>query len=112
MSDTIFGKIIRKEIPAEVVYENPRVIAFRDVRPQAPTHILVLPKSALKDPHSATTADQALLGELIVAAGDIAKAEGLTESGYRLVINAGKFQEVPHLHVHLLGGRPMAWPPG
>ena len=112
MSDTIFGKIIRKEIPAELVYENPRIIAFRDIRPQAPTHILVLPKAALKDPHSATAGDQALLGELVLAAGDIAKAEGLTESGYRLVINAGKFQEVPHLHIHLLGGRPMNWPPG
>ena len=109
---TIFGKIIRKEIPADLVFESERVLAFRDIKPQAPTHILIVPKKPIKDLHSATKEDQVIVAEMLLVAADLARAEGLTESGYRVVVNAGAFQEVPHLHFHLLGGRNMKWPPG
>ncbi|WKZ56401.1 MAG: histidine triad nucleotide-binding protein [Bdellovibrionota bacterium] len=109
---TIFAKIIRKEIPAAIVYENERILAFKDIAPQAPTHILVIPKKALADVAAAKEDDAALLGELLLSAAHIAKEQGLTD--YRIVINNGAEagQTVFHLHLHLLGGRPMRWPPG
>ena len=112
--DTIFGKIIRKEIPADIVYESSSVLAFRDIAPQAPTHIVIIPKKPLADVGAATAEDKELLGELSLAAGEIARQQGVAESGYRLVINTGRDggQTVFHLHVHLLAGRSLGWPPG
>ena len=110
----IFQKIIDKEVPAKIVYEDERVLAFRDVNPKAPTHILVVPKKALARISEAAAGDEPLLGHLLTVAVGIARQVGIGESGYRLVINNGPHagESVPHLHVHLLGGRPMAWPPG
>jgi histidine triad (HIT) family protein len=107
--DTIFSKIMRKEIPAQIVFESETVVAFRDINPQAPVHVLIVPRKLLKDVSAAEQDDRALL-----AARQVAAQEGLAGKGYRLVINNGKDagQEVPHLHVHLLGGRKMGWPPG
>lgn len=112
--DTIFGKIIRKEIPAKIVYESDSILAFRDINPVAPKHILVIPKKALVNTLDATPSDDALLGELLRTAALVAKQEGIADTGFRLVINNGEAagQTVSHLHVHLLGGRDMAWPPG
>ena len=112
--DTIFGKIVRKEIPADIVYEDDRCVAFRDINPQAPTHILVVPRKPIARLSDADDDDQALLGHLVLKAAEIAESEGLVDGGYRVVINdgAGAGQSVWHLHLHLLGGRPMAWPPG
>jgi histidine triad (HIT) family protein len=111
--DTIFSKIIRREIPADIVYEDDLAIAFRDVHAQAPVHILVIPKKPIAKLADAEPADQALLGHLLLAVGRIAAQEGLTQ-GYRTVINTGNDggQTVYHLHIHILGGRAMKWPPG
>ncbi|NLF25509.1 MAG: histidine triad nucleotide-binding protein [Deltaproteobacteria bacterium] len=113
-SDTVFSKIIRKEIPAKIVYESQTVIAFHDINPQAPVHILIIPKKPLVNISAADRGDLELLGELLLVAGEVAEQEGLSKGGYRLVVNNGRDggQEVPHLHVHLLGGRKMTWPPG
>ena len=113
-NDTIFGKIIRKEIPAKIVYETEQVIAFHDVSPRAPTHILVVPKKHLRDLSAAAPEDKDILGELLLAAKHVAKLQGIDTSGYRVVINTGASagQSVFHLHVHVLGGRSFAWPPG
>ena len=113
-TETIFSKIIRKEIPANIVFESENVLAFRDLNPQAPVHILIIPKKPLQDVAHADQNDQALLGELLLVAAEIAKKEGLHKDGYRLVINTGSKagQSVFHLHVHLLGGRHFNWPPG
>jgi histidine triad (HIT) family protein len=113
MNETIFSKIIRKEIPAEIVYEDDLVLAFRDVHPQAPVHILIIPKQEIVSIAEADEADAALLGHLLLTAKRVATQEGLDE-GYRIVINTGKDggQTVFHLHLHLLGKRMMAWPPG
>ena len=113
-NDTIFAKIIRREIPAKIVYENENVLAFHDVSPQAPTHILIIPKKPLKDLASADESDKNLLGELLLAVRQIAKQQGLEQDGYRVVINTGSKagQTVFHLHLHLLGGRSFSWPPG
>lgn len=113
-SDTIFGKIIRREIPADILYEDDLCLAFRDVNPQAPTHVLVIPKKPLTDLSAASTEDKALLGHLLITVKDVAAQLGLTESGYRVVINTGKDggQTVFHLHLHILGGRSLQWPPG
>lgn len=113
-SDTIFGKIIRREVPASIVFENDTVLAFKDIYPKAPVHILVIPKKHISSASSATVADKALLGELLLVAAEIAKKEGIDKTGYRLVINNGKDagQAVEHIHVHVLGGREMEWPPG
>ncbi len=113
MSDTIFSKIIRREIPADIVYEDDLALAFRDVHPQAPVHILIIPKQAIVSIAEATEADGALLGHLLLTVKRVATQEGL-EEGYRIVINTGKDggQTVFHLHLHLLGKRMMAWPPG
>jgi len=111
---TIFGKILRKEIPADIVFESERVLAFRDINPKAPTHILVIPKKLIPMVSAAEQSDQDLLGELLLVAAKIARQEGIDKDGYRLVINNGDHggQEIPHLHLHLLGGRSMKWPPG
>jgi histidine triad (HIT) family protein len=114
MADNIFAKIIAKEIPAKIVYEDERALAFRDIGPKAPVHILVVPKNNIANVGAATPADEALLGHLLTVAAEVARKEGVDSTGYRLVINKGPDagESVPHLHVHLLGGRVMAWPPG
>jgi histidine triad (HIT) family protein len=113
MSETIFSKIIRKEIPADIVYEDDLALAFRDVHPQAPVHILIIPKQVIVSIAQATEADTSVLGHLLLTAKRVATQEGL-DQGYRIVINTGKDggQTVFHLHLHLLGKRMMAWPPG
>jgi histidine triad (HIT) family protein len=114
MSDTLFTKILKREIPGTIVYEDDRSFAIRDINPKAPTHILVIPKQVIPRVGDATASDEAVLGHLLTAAAQIARNEGVDKTGYRLVINNGRDagESVPHLHVHLLGGRPMAWPPG
>lgn len=109
---TIFQKIIDKQIPADIVYEDDRVLAFRDISPQAPVHILVIPKKPVAMLSDFNDSDEALAGALVIAATKIAKAENLSD--YRLVVNngAGAGQSVFHLHLHILGGRPLGWPPG
>jgi len=110
---TIFKRIIDKQIPADIVYEDDRCLAFNDINPQAPTHVLVIPKKQIASLDEVTPQDAALIGHLFVVVRQIAQEKGL-QRGYRTVINNGRDagQEVPHLHVHLLAGRPMAWPPG
>ena len=110
---TIFQRIIDREIPANIVYEDDRCLAFRDVNPQAPTHILIIPRKAIASVAEVTEADEAILGHLFVVGRKLAEQEGLSK-GYRLVINCGSEagQTVYHLHMHLIGGRPMNWPPG
>lgn len=114
MADNIFAKIIRKEIPAKIVYEDDRVLAFRDVEPKASTHVLIVPKKDIARVSEAMAEDEPLLGHLLTVAAEIARKEGIEGTGYRLVINNGGHagESVPHLHLHLLGGRPMDWPPG
>jgi histidine triad (HIT) family protein len=113
MSETIFSKIIRKEIPADIVYEDDLALAFRDVYPQAPVHILIIPKKVIVSISAATTEDTNLLGHLLLVVKKVAIQEGL-ENGYRVVINTGEDggQTVFHLHLHLMGKRLMTWPPG
>ena len=110
--DTIFGKILRGEIPCDEVYNDALCLAFRDVAPQAPTHVLVIPRQPIESLRSAEDSDAALLGHLLLVAARVAKQEGLDD--WRTVINsgAGAGQTVFHLHVHVIGGRPLAWPPG
>lgn len=115
MAETIFSKIIRKEIPASIVFENDNVLAFKDINPQAPVHILIIPKVPIAYVTDLKgRKDAELLAELFDAANAIAKDQGIDKDGFRLVINCGNNggQEVPHLHLHLLGGRQMKWPPG
>ena len=112
---TIFSKIVSKEIPADIVYETENVLAFKDIKPQAPVHILIIPKIEIpKITDLSGTEHSKLLGEMIDAANKIAKDLGIAENGFRLVFNCGNNggQEVYHLHLHLLGGRKMNWPPG
>lgn len=113
MSDTIFQKIIRREIPANIIYEDDLSLAFKDINPQAPTHFLVIPKKPIPMLTEATPEDQALLGHLLLVAQQVALQAGL-QNGYRVVINNGQDggQTVYHLHLHVLGQRPMGWPPG
>ena len=110
---TIFEKIIAREIPAKIVYEDDDVLAFHDVNPQAPVHVLIVPKKVIPRLAEASASDEAILGKLLLAAKKIAAELGLT-NGYRVVINNGPDagESVPHLHVHLLGKRTLAWPPG
>lgn len=110
---TIFEKIIAREIPAKIVYEDDDVLAFHDVNPQAPVHVLIVPKKVIPRLSEASSSDEALLGKLLLTAKRVAADLGLT-NGYRVVINNGPDagESVPHLHVHVLGGRTMAWPPG
>jgi histidine triad (HIT) family protein len=114
MSKTIFQKIIDHEIPANLAHEDEHCIAFHDINPQAPVHVLIVPKKLIPRVGEAAAEDQALLGHLLLTAGTLAKKLGVAESGYRLVINNGRdgSESVPHLHVHLLGKRLMTWPPG
>ena len=110
---TIFQRIIDKEIPANIVHEDELCLAFHDVSPQAPTHVLVIPKQEIANLAAAQPGDQALLGHLLLTAKKVAEQLGLTD-GYRTVINCGRDggQSVDHLHIHLLGGRALHWPPG
>jgi histidine triad (HIT) family protein len=111
---TIFEKIIRREIPAEIVWEDDDAIAFRDVNPQAPVHVLIVPKRVIPRLADTTEEDGPLLGKLLVASRKVAEKLDLLTSGYRVVINSGPDagESVPHLHVHVLGKRALAWPPG
>jgi histidine triad (HIT) family protein len=114
MADTIFGKIARGEIDADIVHEDDDVVAFRDLNPQAPVHILIIPRKPIPTLNAAEVGDAELLGKLMLAAARVAEQEGIAEQGYRTIVNcnAGAGQTVYHLHVHLLGGRPLRWPPG
>ena len=111
---SIFSKIIAREIPARIVYEDDLCLAFHDISPQAPVHILIIPKKEIVRVGAATADDKALLGHLLFTGQVIARQEGIHDTGFRLVINNGPDagEAVPHLHVHLLGGRPLTWPPG
>ena len=114
MADCLFCAIVAGEIPATKVLETDRILAFRDINPQAPTHVLVIPKTHYPDVAALAAADVALLGEVIAGVRQVAAAEGVAETGYRVVFNTGAEagQTVPHVHAHLLGGRSLTWPPG
>lgn len=114
MSDTIFAKIARKEIPADIVYEDDEMLAFKDINPQSPYHILIIPKKAITTVNDIEESDALLVGKIIIRAAKIAGDLGFADDGYRLVFNCNKHggQDVYHLHLHLLGGRQMKWPPG
>lgn len=111
---TIFARILAGDIPADFVYQDDDVVAFRDINPQAPVHILIIPTKPIPSIAHVEDDDQAVLGKLLLVARKIAEAQGLSEDGYRLVTNIGDQggQSVHHLHIHLLGGRQMTWPPG
>lgn len=111
---TIFAKILRGDIPAHKVYEDDRVLAFDDVAPQAPVHVLIVPKLALLNLNEASDEHEALLGHILVVARKVAELKGLAATGYRVVMNNGDDggQSVAHMHLHVLGGRPLRWPPG
>ncbi|MCP1726491.1 histidine triad (HIT) family protein [Natronospira proteinivora] len=112
--DTIFGKIARGEMDADIVYENERIVAFRDINPQAPTHVLIIPRKSIPTLNDIEPDDASLMGELFLAAKEVARLEGLSESGYRVVMNCGEGagQSVFHVHLHVMGGRKLKWPPG
>ena len=114
MSKTLFEKIIAREIPAAIVFEDDQVLAFRDIKPQAPVHVLVIPKKPIPRVAEAKAEDQQVLGWLLLRAAQVAEELGLTKTGYRLVFNNGPDagEAVPHLHCHIIGGRKMGWPPG
>ena len=114
MSKTLFEKIAAREIPASIIYEDDQVLAFKDINPGAPTHILIVPRKPIPRIAEAGPEDQAVLGHLLLKAAQVARTAGLASSGYRLVINNGPDagESVPHLHLHILGGRSLAWPPG
>ena len=111
---TLFEKIIARQIPADIVYEDDLVLAFRDIKPHAPVHVLIIPKKPIVRIADATPADEKLLAHLLLKAAEVADKLGLKSTGYRLVINNGPHagESVPHLHCHILGGRSLAWPPG
>lgn len=114
MSETLFSKIIRKEIPANIVYEDDLSLAFYDIHPKSPVHVLIIPKKPIPSLEELTLDDQSLMGHLFIVLQKIARELGVAEAGYRVVINCRNDggQEVPHLHLHLLGGRKQKWPPG
>ena len=114
MDNCIFCKIAAREIPSEIIYEDREVIAFKDVNAQAPTHVLIIPKKHIEKVSDINEVNSGIIAGLAVAANKIARAQGISESGYRLVLNCEKDagQEVYHIHMHLLGGRKMSWPPG
>ncbi len=114
MTDCLFCKIVAGDIPADIVYESESAIAFRDISPKAPTHVLVVPRAHIATANDIEPAHERLVGSLFTAARSIAESEGLAERGYRLVMNCneGAGQSVFHLHLHVLGGRPLGWPPG
>lgn len=111
---TLFTKILKGEIPGTVVYEDDQCFAIRDINPQAPVHLLIIPKTEIPTMNDAGTEQKALIGHMMLVAPELAKKEGIAERGYRLVINTNAHagQTVPHIHIHLLGGRAMGWPPG
>ena len=111
---TLFTKMLNKEIPAQILFEDEKCFAIRDINPQAPVHILLIPKKEIAAMTDVTTSDQNLLGHLMLKAPEIAKSQGLSERGYRLVINTGADagQSVAHIHIHILGGRTFGWPAG
>ncbi len=113
MAETIFTKIINKEIPADIVYEDDQCLAFRDINPRAPVHILIIPKKAMAQLNDAESGDRELLGHIMLTVNRVAEKEGVADA-YRLVLNngAGAGQEIFHMHFHLLAGRPFSWPPG
>jgi histidine triad (HIT) family protein len=113
-SKTLFEKIVARELPAAIVYEDDLVLAFRDLKPQAPTHVLIIPKKPIPRIAEAKAEDQQLIGHLLLKAAAVANQLGLTQSGFRLVFNDGPDagEAVPHLHCHIIGGRRMGWPPG
>lgn len=112
--DCLFCKIIAGDIPADIVFESDAVIAFRDINPKAPTHVLIIPRKHIATINDISVDDEALVGSLYTVAKDIAAAEGLADEGYRVVMNCNESagQSVFHIHLHLLGGRNFAWPPG
>jgi histidine triad (HIT) family protein len=114
MSKTLFEKIVAREISAQIVFEDDLVVAFQDIRPVAPVHVLIVPKNPIPRIAEAEPQDHALLGHLLLKAAEVAAKLGLKDTGYRLVINNGPHggESVPHLHCHILGGRQMSWPPG
>lgn len=114
MSDDLFLKIISREIPADIVFEDDEVLAFRDISPQAPTHILIIPKEHIRTMNDLEPDHLAMIGKLFLTAKELADREGIAEEGYRVVMNCnrGGGQAVYHIHLHLLGGRQMGWPPG
>ena len=114
MTDCIFCKIVNGEIPGQIVYQDEQIMAFKDINPVAPTHVLIIPKVHIQSLNQVSTEHKDLLGQMMVAVGKIAHDLGIAEGGYRLVSNCGKNggQTVSHLHFHLLGGRSMQWPPG
>jgi histidine triad (HIT) family protein len=114
MGKTLFEKIIARELPALIVYEDDLVVAFRDIKPQAPTHVLIVPRKPIPRIAEAKPEDQQVLGHLLLKAAEVGNKLGLTESGFRLVFNNGPEagEAVPHLHCHILGGRHLGWPPG
>jgi histidine triad (HIT) family protein len=111
---TLFEKIVNREVPAQIIHEDDRCVVIRDINPQAPIHLLVIPKKVIPRLGEATDADETLLGHLLLTAAEVAKREGIAENGYRVIVNQGWHagESVPHLHVHVLGGRQMKWPPG
>ena len=114
MLDCLFCKIVAGEIPADIIYESDSAIAFRDINPQAPTHVLIIPRKHIATINDLSGEDEALVGSLYTAARTIAESEGIADAGYRTVMNcnAAAGQTVFHIHLHLLGGRPLGWPPG
>ena len=111
---TIFSKIINKEIHADILFENDKILAFRDISPQAPVHFLVIPKKEIRTINNINEEDKSLIGELFIVAKEIAKKEGISEKGYRTIFNCNEHggQTVYHIHLHILGGRQLEWPPG
>jgi histidine triad (HIT) family protein len=111
---TLFQKIVAREIPAKIILEDDELIVFHDINPQAPVHVLLVPKKPIPRLAEATAEDGILLGKLLLKAQEMANALGISKTGFRVVINSGRHggETVPHLHVHLLGGRPFTWPPG
>ena len=114
MSETIFDKIIAKEIPAKIVFEDDDVLAFHDINPQAPTHVLVIPKTKCTAYQNLDELDDAYVGKYFKKAAHIATKLGLDDNGYRIIVNNGKYgqQSVDYIHIHIMGGRPLNWPPG
>ncbi|PKL95827.1 MAG: histidine triad nucleotide-binding protein [Gammaproteobacteria bacterium HGW-Gammaproteobacteria-8] len=114
MSEDLFEKIVRREIPADIVWENDELLAFRDIQPQAPVHLLIIPKRRIRTLNDLEPTDAGLVGRMVLAARELARREGIAEDGYRLNFNCNPAggQSVWHIHLHLLGGRQMQWPPG
>lgn len=113
MTETVFGRIIKREIPADIIHEDDQCLAFRDINPQAPVHILVIPKKPVPTINDLTEDDEQTVGHLYTVAARIARKEGIADDGYRTVMNCNGYggQSVYHIHLHLIGGKPLGWPP-